>query len=76
MRGGVVTALLLLVFAASPAAAQNPTCDVGGPYAGNVGDTIAFDGTNPEQVTVTVKWKLPGTSVVHQYVTTAEMSLD
>ncbi len=38
--------------------------------------TIAFDGTNPEQVTVTVRWQLPGASVVHQYVTTAEISLD
>jgi type IV pilus assembly protein PilV len=40
-----------------------------------IAPTIAFDGTNPEQVTVTVRWQLPGASV-HQYVTTAEISLD
>ncbi len=38
--------------------------------------TIVFDGTNPEQVTVTVRWQLPGVPLAHQYITTAEISLE
>ena len=37
---------------------------------------VAFDASNPDQVTVTVRWQLPGSTVVHQYVATAEISLE
>jgi hypothetical protein len=58
------------------AALVPPTCDVGGPYAGNVDDTIAFDGslsTDPDGTITSYAWDFgdTGTSTdqhpSHQY---------